>query len=161
MNRIVNRFTFWVKNEKKRQKLNEFLGFAIVGITMTMVTIVLNYVLLKVLDFHLMTTYIVVGVLTIFFSYLLNTFTVFKQKFSIVTMFIYYGIYLSGMVIGALVLSLLNHTLTESHFPQFLLEYRKFILSIMPIPVTLVWNFAFTSRIMKNKKVAKLFKPQK
>lgn len=160
MNRVVNKFTFWVKNEKKRQKLNEFLGFAIVGVAMTLATIVLNYLFLKILDCHLLTTYIVVGVLTIFFSYLLNTFLVFKQKFSLVTMFIYYGIYLSGMVIGALVLSMLNHVLTESAFPKFLLEYRKFLLSIMPIPVTLIWNFVFTSQVMKNKKIAKILRPQ-
>ena len=156
---FVNNFTFWVKDSKKREKLNEFLGFAVVGVSMTLVTLILNFIFLKVLDFHLLATYIIVGILTIFFSYLLNTYLVFKQHFSIITLLVYYAIYLSGMLIGVPLLKFFDIALPIHFFPEYLQAYRKFLLSVMPIPITLVWNFIFTSFVMKNEKIAKILKP--
>jgi len=33
------------------------------------------------------------------------------------------------------------------------------LLSVMPIPITLVWNYILTSFVMKNEKIAKILKP--
>jgi putative flippase GtrA len=161
MMRFVNLFTFWVKDEKKREHLNHFLGFAIVGVAMTLVTLVLNFLFLKVLDFQLIASYIIVGILTIFFSYLLNTFYVFKQHFSLITLLVYYAIYLSGMIIGIPLLKLFEFILPIDFFAPFLQPYRKFLISAMPIPITLIWNYILTSFVMKNKKIAGMLRPVK
>jgi len=159
MIRFVNVFTFWVKDQNKRTKLNEFLGFAIVGVAMTLVTLILNFIFLKILDFHLIATYVIVGILTIFFSYLLNTYLVFKQHFSVITLLVYYGIYLSGMLIGIPLLKFFDFILPVGFFSTYLQPYRKFLLSVMRIPITLVWNYILTSFVMKNEKIAKILKP--
>ena len=61
--RFVNLFTFWIKDQKKREQLNHFLGFAIVGVGMTLLTLILNFIFIKILAFNLVTAYVITGVL--------------------------------------------------------------------------------------------------
>ena len=159
MMQFINLFTFWVKDEKKREHLNHFLGFAIVGVIMTLMTLAFNFVFLNILHIKLVVTYIVVAVITIFISYLLNTFLVFKQRFSVITLLLYYGVYLSGMIVGIPLLKFFEFILPVDVFPIVLQQYRFFLISAMPIPITLIWNFIFTSIVMKNKKLAKMLRP--
>ena len=159
MMHFVNHFTFWVKDAQKREQLNHFLGFAIVGVVMTLMTLAFNFVFLNVLNICLVVTYIVVSIITIFISYLLNTFLVFKQKFSIITMLLYYGVYLSGMIVGIPLLKFFEFVLPVHFFIPALQQYREFLISAMPIPITLIWNFIFTSFVMKNKRLAKMLRP--
>jgi putative flippase GtrA len=159
MMQFVNLFTFWVKDEKKREHLNHFLGFAIVGVFMTLMTLAFNFMFLNMLHISLVITYIVVAIITIFISYLLNTYLVFKQKFSIITLLLYYGVYLSGMIVGIPLLKFFEYILPVNFFSMQLQPYRKFLISAMPIPITLIWNYIFTSIVMKNKRLAKMLKP--
>ena len=160
MIRYVNHFTFWVKDEKKREHLNHFLGFAIVGVMMTALTLMLNFIFLTELKISLVITYIVVAIITIFISYLLNTFLVFKQNFSFLTLFLYYGVYLSGMIVGVPLLKFFEYVLPVELFSAQLQPYREFFISGMPIPITLIWNYILTSFVMKNKKLAKMLRPE-
>ena len=159
--RFVNLFTFWIKDQKKREQLNHFLGFAIVGVGMTLLTLILNFIFIKILAFNLVTAYVITGVLTIFVSYLLNTYLVFKEHFSIITLLVYYGIYLSGMLIGIPLLKLFEFLLPINSFPLVLQSNRTFLISAMPIPITLIWNYILTSFVMKNKKIAHILRPDK
>lgn len=156
---FVNLFTFWVKDKKKREHLNNFLGFAIIGVVMTLITLLFNFIFLTIVGISLVQTYIIVAVVTIFISYLLNTFFVFKQHFSAITLLLYYGVYLSGMIIGIPLLKFFEFIFPITFFSKSLIVYREFFISAMPIPITLIWNFILTSFVMKNKRLAKMLRP--
>lgn len=157
---FINLFTFWVKDQKKREHLNSFLGFAVVGAIMTLMTLVFNFLCLNIFHISLINTYIIVSIITIFISYLLNTYFVFNQKFFIITLLLYYGVYLSGLIIGIPLLTFFQYILPIDFFPVHIQPYRKFIISAMPIPITLIWNYIFTSIVMRNKRLAQLLKPK-
>lgn len=139
---IIGFFTRWIKDEGKRKHVNQFLGFAVVGAAMTILTIGLFFVFLDVLNFPLKITYVGITIFTVYISYLLNNSMVFKQDHSLKKMLLYYGVYLSGMCIGLVLL----------HYYEKMFPYRKSILSSMTIPVTLIWNYILSSLVLKDKK---------
>lgn len=150
--RFVSLFTFWIKNEWLREKLNHFLGFAIVGVIMTFVTILFNYVCLTICEFNLMMTYVGVYIVTVFISYLLNNFLVFKQEFSHIKLLLYYGVYFTGMLIGVGLIDFFDKAqIIDFIHPSLAPGVRNFWLSIMPIPLVLIWNFFLTSLVLKKK----------
>ena len=141
MFRFISLFTWWVRDEKKREWLNRFLGFAIVGTLMTLVTILLYYICFDIYDFPLKITYVIIYVVTVLVSYLMNSFLVFQQAFSVKKMLLYYVVYLSGMLLGLVLL----------HFMERKLPFSKTVISISSIPITMVWNFILTSIVLKDR----------
>ena len=163
MERLVSKFTWWVKDEKKRQHLNHFLGFAIVGVFMTFVSVLLYYISFDILHLPLKVTYITINAVMIFISYMLNNFLVFKQDFAFKKIILYYAVYLSGSFMGVGLLHLMEkHEVDRLSvlFVQNMLDMfhtglvspsGNTILSVITIPVIMVWNFILSSLVLKSK----------
>jgi putative flippase GtrA len=116
-----------------------FAGFSLVGIITTVLSMVLLFVSLKILQTPLIATYISIYILTIFLSFYLNSKIVFKTNISLRNGYLYFIIYASGLALGALLLLVFKK----------LLPYENWILSYMIIPFTLTSNFILSYKVLK------------
>ncbi len=118
-----------------------FAGFSGVGVITTLISMGAIYVFLEMLQTPLILTYAIIYFLTILLSYFLNTLLVFKSPLAMKKAIKYFSIYLSGMIIGIVVLWLLKQTLS----------YDPYILAYLVLPVTMTWNFIFSFKLFKPK----------
>lgn len=120
-----------------RKLIIQFSGFSVVGIVITLFSILLLYVFIESFKLNLYISYITVYILSIAGSYFLNGKLVFKKGLSISTYFLYNLIYGSSLLIGLLSLYVF----------QVLFNFNDFINSLLPLPFTMTWNFLFTSKM--------------
>lgn len=113
--------------------------FSLVGVVTTGLSFVLLYLLIDLFRVPLIPAYIVVYLSTIILSYLINSKYVFKSSYSTSDLVKYFVIYLSGMVIGIIVLKLYKSYIDLPHW----------LLSYMVIPVTFAWNFILAYKLLK------------
>lgn len=111
---------------------------------MTLFTIFLYFICFDIFDLPLKITYVGVYAGTVYISYLLNNKLVFRQDHSHLKLLLYYAVYLSGMLIGLVILHVFEQTL----------PFKKTVLSIMTIPITMVWNFILSALVLKSKKLS-------
>lgn len=116
-----------------------FAGFSGVGVITTLISLVAIYVFLELFQTPLIPTYAIIYFLTILLSYFLNSFFVFKSPLNMKKALGYFLIYLSGMLIGMLVLWILENTLPYDHY----------ILAYFVLPVTMAWNFLLSFKLLK------------
>lgn len=122
-----------------RKIVSLFAGFSSVGIITTIISIVAIYFFLEVIGTPLYITYALIYFFTICLSYFLNTIFVFKSSVTWKKATGYFSIYLSGMLIGMMVLWLLEKTL----------PVENYILAYLVIPVTMTWNFILSFFLFK------------
>jgi putative flippase GtrA len=122
--------------------LKKLFGFSLVGGFVTLLSLVLTYLFLGIIKTPLYLTYAGIYIFTIFISYLLNSKFVFKVKACFKKTSLYYLVYISGMVIGLLVLRLYRLTL----------PYENWVLSYLVLPITMTWNFTMASIALKERK---------
>ncbi|GAB1367042.1 hypothetical protein MASR1M36_19130 [Candidatus Cloacimonadaceae bacterium] len=115
----------------------KFYRFVFVGGVVTIFSLVLIYVFLKLLETPLVPTYILVYVATIFVSYLLNANYTFKKKRSWQSILMFYGSYVLTLGLGTGALGLLKKYLA----------YENWILAFMVVPFTMVVNFLLSTFI--------------
>ncbi len=133
----------WKKIEKYPRLMalvERFSKFATIGLMMTFVTASANVILLKYFNTPLYITYIGVYATSILISYMLNSYFTFKSQMKVYKAIGYYGIYLSSMGLGVLLLHLYQWALPEA---------QKWVYPLLTIPVTTTWNFTLSSRWMK------------
>ena len=94
-----------------------------------------NIVLLKYVHTPLILTWVCVYAVAINLSYVLNSVVTFQSSLSFQRMGIYYGIYLSSMGIGVALLKLYRAVLT----------WENWILPLLVLPITALWNFSLSS----------------
>ena len=126
-----------------KNKIKKFFGFSLVGGFVTLLSLALTYVFLGIIKTPLYLTYVGIYLFTIFISYLLNSKLVFKVKTSFKQSLLYYIAYISGMIIGVLVLKLYKVTL----------PFENWILAYLVLPVTITWNFIMASIVLKRKEI--------
>ena len=124
---------------KYEKILTQFAGFSIVGIAMTLVSILLIYVFTELLQFSAQVSYSLAYIISIGLSYFLNGKYVFKASMGIYPYFIYYGIYVTGMGLGLIIIWGLKQL---SFWPEFL-------ISLSPVPLTMIWSFSFNRQLFK------------
>jgi putative flippase GtrA len=124
-----------------RLLVERFLKFATVGAISTASSLTANFVLLKYFQTPLYTTYICVYVSAILFSYFLNTRYTFKTKRNWKDLIFYYMIYFTSMGLGVSLLRLY----------RWLLPFENWVLPFLVFPFTMLWNFIFVSRLLKNR----------
>lgn len=122
-----------------KQFIKKLVGFSFVGVGVTLVSMSITFLLLKVLGISAYITYFISYVTTILISYYLNSRLVFKSGKSVRNLILYYVVYCLSMLIGLGTLTLY----------RFFLTFDELILNYMVIPVTLTWNFLVSSRILK------------
>lgn len=116
-----------------------FAGFSGVGVVTTLISLGAIYVFLEIFQTPLILTYAIIYFLTILLSYFLNSLLVFKSPLAMKKGIKYFIIYLSGMVVGILVLWLLKKTVS----------YDPYILAYLVLPVTMMWNFILSFYLFK------------
>lgn len=116
-----------------------FAGFSGVGVITTLISLGAIYLFLEILQTPLILTYSIIYFLTILLSYFLNSLFVFKAPLAMEKGIKYFLIYLSGMVIGIVVLWLLDR----------ILDYDSYILAYLVLPVTMMWNFLMSYFLFK------------
>lgn len=131
------------KNLKDRLKklLMSFLRFANVGVFVTLLSLVLTYLFLKVLETPLLPTYILLYLSTIFVSYILNSFYTFKARRTARNLILYFASYGLSMLSGVALLALFEKAL----------PFENWILAYMVIPFTMSLNFILSLYIFKTK----------
>jgi putative flippase GtrA len=131
-----------LRNLKIANKINitffqQLAGFSIIGIIVTIASIGLLYIFIDLLKINIYFSYISVYVISIGISYLLNGKLIFKKILSFKTYVIYYGIYLSGMGLGLLIIA----------FVKYIFNFGDFINSVSATPFTTMWNFMLIRNI--------------
>jgi putative flippase GtrA len=116
-----------------------FAGFSGVGLITTLISLGAIYTFLEILQTPLILTYSIIYFLTILLSYFLNSLLVFKYPLAMKKGIKYFLIYLSGMVIGIVVLWLLKKNLS----------YDPYILAYLVLPITMMWNFVLSYYLFK------------
>ncbi len=114
-------------------------GFSVVGITTTLLSLALIYILLKLMHTPLIVTYIGIYVSTILISFILNSVFVFESGLSFDNVFKYFLVYLSGMLLGTLLLWLFKKVI----------PVENYILGYTVLPFTMLWNFVFSFKLLK------------
>jgi|AntRauTorckE5430_2_1112549.scaffolds.fasta_scaffold22995_1 putative flippase GtrA len=122
--------------------LKKIFGFSLVGVITTLFSGVMLYVVIHVFNGPLVLSYVLIYFVAIILSYILNMFFVFKNNIDFKGALIFFGIYLSGMGLGALFLEYFKNTL---NIPDIFKAY-------MSIPLTMTWNFIISYLIFNPRK---------
>lgn len=124
-------------------KIKELFKFSLVGIIVTILSLVLSYLFLELLKTPLVPTYILLYISTIFISYKLNAAFTFKAKQDLTGLIKFYGVYLIGLALGSVLVILFR-----KWFP-----FTNWVISIMVLPFTTLSNFILSTFIFKNKRM--------
>ena len=124
-----------------RTRLKRLPHFSAVGAIVTFVATGTNIVLLKYVHTPLILTWVCVYAIAINLSYFLNSIFTFQSALSFRRMVLYYGIYLSSMSIGVVLLT----------FYRSVLTWENWILPLLVLPVTAAWNFCLSSVFLKRR----------
>lgn len=124
---------------KYKKLISTISGFSVVGVVVTLVSMLLIFVFNEILCWNSIVSYLISYTLSILLSYFLNTVCVWKKDASMVDLFHYFGIYIASMVIGAVLLWVLELVSPSAN---------KTILSYFVIPFTMIWNYFFVNRLL-------------
>lgn len=117
--------------DQYRHRVMQFSRFLIVGGSVTVLSLLLSYVFLKVLEAPLIITYVLIYVATIFISYQLNARFTFQAGRTLRSLFLFYGSYIFTLGFGTALLALLRKVL----------DFENWVLVFMVVPVTTVMNY--------------------
>ncbi len=123
--------------------VRNLVGFSIVGVVVTVFSMVLLYLFNDVFNMNAYVAYVTAYVLSILLSYYLNARKVYKTDTNWHKLVLYFIVYLSSMALGVVMLRF---------FIYLLPEWNKTILSYMVIPFNTIYNFIFVSWILRGKK---------
>lgn len=123
-----------------KKVLKIFAGFSVVGGVTTLLSLAALYVFLELFKTALIPTYAIIYFLTILLSYYANSVFVFKSTVEVKKTISYFCIYLSGMVVGMLLLWVFKATI----------PLDDYLLSYFVLPLTMAWNFLLSFRLFKH-----------
>ncbi len=116
-------------------KISTFLG---VGAIVTTLSLGSNFILLKYYETPLYLTYTCVYAFSIMLSFVLNSTFTFKTTIKVSNMLRYYAIYVSGLVLGVLVMKLFTS----------IFDFENWVYPFLVLPFTTVWNFSIANRFL-------------
>ncbi|MDP1622530.1 MAG: GtrA family protein [Bacteroidales bacterium] len=122
--------------------IRKFAGFSIVGFVVTILSLVLSYVLLKILATPLLITYVLVYGGTIIISFFLNSKLVFKTGSNVRNLIVYFLVYGVGLVLGTIIVWIFS----------LILPFENWVLVYLVIPFTLLSNFTLSYYFLNPKK---------
>jgi putative flippase GtrA len=124
---------------KSNKIIRKFAGFSVIGAVVTLLSMVISYVLLKILATPLLLTYIFVYIVTLVISFFLNSKLVFKSGSNFQNLIIYFLVYGTGLILGTFLLWVF----------RMLLPFENWILPYLVIPFTLLSNFTLSYYFLK------------
>ena len=95
--------------QSKYFKISEFIKFGGVGVIVTVASMLSSFIWLKIIGTPLFITYILNYVFFIFISYTLNRLITYKRKFNFISLILYFFVYISGMVLGIILLHIFKN----------------------------------------------------
>lgn len=122
-----------------KNHIKKLTGFSLVGIVVTLVSLLLLYICNELLSFNLYLAYFISYFLSILLSYFLNACLVWKVCPSLGAIVKYFVIYLLSMLIGLGILYALE---------SFLVEWNHTLISFLTVPFTMLWNYIFVNIIL-------------
>jgi putative flippase GtrA len=117
------------------KKISTFLG---VGAIVTSLSLSTNFILLKYYETPLFLTYICVYAFSIMLSFVLNSLFTFKTVIKVMNMIRYYGIYVTGLLLGVLLMKLYTTAL----------ELENWMYPFLVLPLTTIWNFTIANKFL-------------
>ena len=124
-----------------------FSGFSLIGAANTLLSMAMICIMNKWCGIDCRLSYVIAYVLTVLVAYVANARLVFHSRLSVKGMFSFYTAYLSGMVLGMLLL-----TAGRCFMPSVDVT----LLSCSVIFITTVWNFFWVNRLLSDGIGAKL-----
>jgi putative flippase GtrA len=118
-------------------------SFSLVGATVTLISATASVVLLKFFLTPLILTYVCVYGSSITLSYFLNSIFTFQSAMSSHKLALYFGIYLSSMGLGVVLLK----------FYRAVLPFENWVLPLLVIPFTALWNYGLSSKLMLRSRI--------
>ena len=128
-----------VLNFSIKNYLIVFSKFVRVGVFITILSLILSYLFLKIIGTPLIITYVALYILMIFLSFTLNTKYTFKSKRNASNLLLYYTSYVISMLIGIVLLSVF----------RYLTNLENWMLAYMVLPFTMTSNFILSSLLLK------------
>ena len=122
--------------------LARFSGFSLVGVANTLLSMALIWLLNECFHVHYLLSYVFAYVATVCLAYVVNAKCVFGSALSWRSAIQFQCAYLSGMIVGFVLLKLLAWGFSDVNMT---------LLSYLVIPVTMAWNFIFANRILADK----------
>ena len=119
-----------------------FSGFSLIGAISTVLSAAILAFMTEILGINGYVSYVTAYVITILFSYFTNAMFVYRAPPSIFACIGFSATYVSGMVVGTVLLAVFRH-----FFP----ETRYFVLGFVVLPFTTIWNFLFVNHILTRK----------
>ncbi len=117
-------------------------GFSVIGLITTLLSLLMIFVFLKIVQTPLIITYVCIYTASILLSFILNSVFVFKSNLSVKNGLKYFLIYFSGMLLGTLLLWVFKK----------IIPLENYILGYLVLPFTMVWNFSFSFILLKPEK---------
>ena len=124
------------------KSINKFFKFTQVGVFITFISLLLSFFFLKIIKTPLISTYVILYVVMIIFSFILNSYYTFKTKATSFKLLLYFGSYGISMLLGVFLLS----------FFRRVLPFENWILAYFVIPFTMFSNFMLSVFLFKVKK---------
>lgn len=117
----------------------KFVKFSAVGAIVTPISLGSNFILLKYFNTPLYLTYVCIYAFSILLSFLLNSRFTFRTSIKFQNLVKYYGIYISGILIGVLLISI---------FRSFT-SFENWVYPFLALPFTTMWNFFTANRYLE------------
>ncbi len=116
-----------------------FSGFSVIGAVSTVLSTIILAFMSEILGINGYVSYVTAYAVTILFSYFANAIFVYKDRIRLSACVGFSATYVSGMLLGTVLLSLF-----KCLFPTI----RFFILGLIVLPFTTMWNFVFVNYIL-------------
>ena len=129
--------------QQVRRLTARFLGFSLIGVVSTLLSVGIMAIMNECAGINGYVSYVTAYVVTILFSYFANALLVYKVSVSIAACVGFFATYLSGMVVGTILLAVAKQV-----FPSA----NDTLLGCAVLPFTIVWNFAFVNCILTHKR---------
>lgn len=130
-----------LKKLLKHFNLINFIKFGGVGAFITLASMISSFFWLKIIGTALFVTYFFNYSFFILLSYSLNRRITFKCEFSISSLFYYYLVYLSGMILGMVLLYIFKR----------IISVENWVYSFMVVPFTMTMNYIMATLVFKKK----------
>lgn len=112
--------------------------FSLIGGLVTLASTGSNIVLLKFFQTPLILTYVCVYCAAITLSYILNSHFTFSSPLALQSLVLYFGIYLSAMGLGVVLLKIY----------RAVLPFENWVLPLLVLPFTAFWNYGWSSKLL-------------
>ena len=121
--------------------VHKFLTFSIIGVLVTLITMISLGVLLGVIKLPLFPTWWIVYLSSIGLSFFLNNKLIFKDDISVKKIFLFIIVYLSSMFLGIYLIK----------FFRMITDLPNWLLGYVALPFTLTYNFFFVNKVLSDR----------